>query len=590
METGNEMKLAVLSLQNLSGDSTIDMFCNGLAIDLITDLSRFRSFHIVSYDTSRKIQPDANPDEEVLKALNVDYLIKGFTRYLRNDLVIDLQLINAGQDRVVWAEKFRGPLENLFDMQEEIVRRIVASLQQFVDHDLLSEVRKKPLTSLNAYECWLKGYHELKKGTLKADEQARLYFKKAIDIDPHYSRAYTGMSLSYFNEWSCQIWDRWEVSRKGAFDWARRAVDLDEYNHMSAAILGKIYVFNNEFEKAEHYLRRALQLNPNDADSLIHVASGFVYLGHLGEALSIYEKARSLNPNDEYSLVVGAFIHFELGNYEEAIRIADRAQLDRVWVDFPAFLAAMYFHLGDYGKMREYWNFFLREFSEKINQGKPADTPTAVRWMIDVNPYKGKTRLREFWEYMIDTKLESKTSFADQTEQVGTFLQKDALWELGYKGRQAHLPELKGLNDLALLLSSPGKSFHCTELMQSGLVEEGVAVFDGAARRNYRERILQLRQEMDEAESFNDSQQVARLQREYDSLLGLLSSAIGKGGKTRKLSDSVEKCRTAVTWRIRSAIEKISKVHPELARHLKGSIKTGVFCEYFPEHRMNWNV
>src|SRR5690606_39645083 len=66
-------------------------------------------------------------------------------------------------------------------------------------------LRQKPLTSLGAYECWLRGYQELKKGTLEADEQARIYFQQAMELDPHYPRAYTGMSLSYFNEWSCQI-------------------------------------------------------------------------------------------------------------------------------------------------------------------------------------------------------------------------------------------------------------------------------------------------------------------------------------------------------------------------------------------------
>ncbi|MBK7873999.1 MAG: hypothetical protein IPJ74_26785 [Saprospiraceae bacterium] len=88
-----------------------------------------------------------------------------------------------------------------------------------------------------------------KKGTLEADEQARIYFQQAMDIDPHYARAYTGMSLTYFNEWSCQIWDRWEVSQKGHLAGHKKAFELEERDHVSATILGKLYLFNGDYEK-----------------------------------------------------------------------------------------------------------------------------------------------------------------------------------------------------------------------------------------------------------------------------------------------------------------------------------------------------
>ena len=93
-----------------------------------------------------------------------------------------------------------------------------------------------------------------------------------------------------------------------------------------------------------------------------------------------------------------------------------------------------------------------------------------------------------------------------------------------------------------------------------------------------------------EAEFLQQTGQVEKLRQEYDQLLEHLSQSVGLGGRTRKVSGSIEKARTAVTWRIRSAIKKISRVHPALGKHLKISIKTGLVCEYTPEKELNWKV
>lgn len=229
-----------------------------------------------------------------------------------------------------------------------MVEKIVVSLQHFVEYDRLSEIRKKPHTNLNTHECWLRGYQELKKGTREADEQARFYFQQALDLDPYYPRAYTGMSLSYFNEWSCQLWTRWDVSRNGAFEWAQKALELDEWDHISNAIVGRIHLFNADYEKAEHYFRKSLRINSNDAETLTIIAFGFVYLGYLKEAIRLYERARRLNPNDSLmSHACGAFVFFEMGAIDDALDLAQRYELGKIWVDFPAYQAAAYFLHGD---------------------------------------------------------------------------------------------------------------------------------------------------------------------------------------------------------------------------------------------------
>lgn len=596
METATlarNIKLAVLPLRVLSGDPRIELFCQGLVMDLIAGLSRFRSFQAMAYDALDALQADEQPDGFFLDGFRPDYLVKGLVRHQGEQMVFNLQLSNVRQNRLVWAEKFSGRLDELFHIQEEIEEKVVISLQHFVDHDLMSQMRRKPITSLNAYECWLRGYQELKKGTLEADEQARAYFRQALEIDPHYARACTGMSLSYFNEWSCQLWSRWEVSRNGAFEWAQQALELDEWDHVSNAILGRIHLFQGAYEKAEHYLRRSLHINANDAETLILAASSFMFLGRLDEAKNLYERAWRLNPADSLgSVCCGALIHFELGDIDEAIALAEKYEIGKGWVDFPAFRAAAYFLKGDLGKMEEDWSAFLNEFSQKINGGQPADTPTALQWMIDVNPYRGETRMKPFWEYIgragTDELLPEKPEAPLRPQN--RFAQEGAWWAVSYGGKQARLPGLKGCQDLARLLAQPRQPIHCTELMGAAVVEKGEAVFDRKAQTAYRQRILELQEEIREADSLYDSRRLAALQEEYDQLIEHLGRAMGKGGKARQQGSTAEKSRTAVAWRIRSAIKKISETHPALGRHLEVSVRTGLFCEYAPEHEVEWMV
>ena len=581
--------LVVLPLQVLSDHPKVVLFCQGLVMDLITDLSRFRSFQIIAYETTKGFHPNELPESPKLENLNIDYLVKGMVRHQDEKLLFNLQLVNFRQNRLVWAEKFSGGFDKLLQIQEEIVEKIVVSLRHFVDYDLLSELRKKPLTNLNTYECWLKGFQEIKRGNPEADEQARVYFQQAIEMDPHYSRAYSGMSLAFFNEWSCQVWSRWEVSQKGAFEWAQKALELDDWDHVSNVILGRVYVFNGEYEKGERYLRKSLQINANDAEMLAHIAYNFIHLGYLEEAKQLYERSRRLNPVQAYA-DIGTYIHFEMGEFDEALAIAEQQEINKTQVDFPAYHAAAFFHKGNLEKMQEHWQVFLREFSQKINGGKPTDTQTAVQWMMNVHAYRGETQLQPFWEHLSQSDLEELVleKPGALAAQQNRFSQEAGLWSVSFGGRQAQLPDLKGYHDLTRLLAQPRQPIHCTELMGAQTLQSGQAVFDEKAKAAYQKRILELHQEMEEAETAHESERLGALREEYDRLIEHLCRETGKGGKARKVTGTIGKCRSAVTWRIRSAIKKIGETHPALGKHLEASIKTGVFCEYAPEYEIDW--
>jgi hypothetical protein len=160
-----------------------------------------------------------------------------------------------------------------------------------------------------------------------------------------------------------------------------------------------------------------------------------------------------------------------------------------------------------------------------------------------------------------------------------------------FDGASATLPYVKGFHDLARLLAQPEVEIHCTELMgvpERG--EEGEPVIDEKARRDYEARIRDLNASIIEADAMNDLGRKETLGEELDQLTDHLSTVLGLGGRTRKVNRTADRARSAVTWRIRSAIRKIQTVHPSLANHLSHAIRTGTFCCYAPEKEHFWQL
>lgn len=182
-------------------------------------------------------------------------------------------------------------------------------------------------------------------------------------------------------------------------------------------------------------------------------------------------------------------------------------------------------------------------------------------------------------------------------------------WTVAYDGLVVTLRDSKGLRDIARLLASPRHEFHVLDLVAEGVadtrsispsvaLEAGLGVeqrgdeplIDETARAQYRRRLAELQEEIDEAESQGNAVAVSSAREEFDALVEQLSSAYGVGGKARRTPDHVERARKTVTRRIRDVMSRIERAHPSLGRHLSASLHTGVFCSYQPERTMTWTV
>ena len=172
-----------------------------------------------------------------------------------------------------------------------------------------------------------------------------------------------------------------------------------------------------------------------------------------------------------------------------------------------------------------------------------------------------------------------------------TFRRDGPLWTMGFGGVSVRLTHQKGFLDLAQLLARPGIELHCLELADRPAEPAGDApMLDDRARRELKARVRDLQREIDDADAACDLGRAEAAREELDRIVEHLSDAVGLGGRSRHLGSAAERARSAVTWRIRSAIRKVAATHPRLGRHLENAVRTGTFCVYEPESPTAWTL
>ena len=172
---------------------------------------------------------------------------------------------------------------------------------------------------------------------------------------------------------------------------------------------------------------------------------------------------------------------------------------------------------------------------------------------------------------------------------TGRILREGEGWRLDWQGQTCRLRDAKGLHDLRTLLTRPGEDVHCLVLMGAAVEQSDLGpTLDAQARQALQVRIRDLQEDLAEAEANNDLGRAERCQSELDALVEALAQAVGLGGRDRAAGATAERARSAVTWRLRASVKRITKIHAALGHHLKHAVKTGVFCRYDPERPVEW--
>src|SRR5262249_31983125 len=338
--------IAVLPFANMSGDPEQEFFADGLTEDILTELSRRRELFVISRTSSFVYKGKAANLREVAQKLGARYLVEGSVRRAADRVRITVQLIDTASDGHIWAERYDRKLDDIFAVQDEITRSIVATLPgrlEAAQQDQL--VRMKP-SSMAAYECALAAKVLHHKSTREDNVEARAMIERALALDADYAHAHAWrgciLGQSYSNGWANDP----DETIKEVMSELDRAIALDDNDADVHRILAAIAIIRNDFTRARYHQDRALELNPNYDLVVVQLGELFTWLGQAEEGVEWVRKAMKLNPHHPARfwshLGKAYFVGRQYGQAVEAFM--HMAGFD---VQQHAFLAACYGWLGD---------------------------------------------------------------------------------------------------------------------------------------------------------------------------------------------------------------------------------------------------
>jgi adenylate cyclase len=320
--------IAVLPFTNMSGDPQQEYFSDGITDDLITALSRVPDLFVIARTSTFTYKGKAAKVQDVSRELGVKYVLEGSVRKEANQVRITAQLVDATTDYEIWAERYDRPLQDIFALQDEIVRKIVTTLKLQLTLQEQGVLVRKTTDNLDAYENFLRGEEYFWSFTKDGNAKARQMFEKAVALDPKYADANAGIGWTYLIEWVWQ-WSSDPQALEHASEMAQRALALDDSLPQAHGILSQIYLLKKQHDQAIAEAERAIALNPNRADGYVDLALILRFSGRAEEAVELMKKAMRLNPHyPPYYLQVLGFSYCQMGQYEDAIT-AQKSALSR---------------------------------------------------------------------------------------------------------------------------------------------------------------------------------------------------------------------------------------------------------------------
>ncbi|MFO1161264.1 MAG: adenylate/guanylate cyclase domain-containing protein [Reyranellaceae bacterium] len=321
--------IAVLPFQNMSGDPEQEYFVDGLVEDIITALSRFKSLFVIARNSSFTYKHKAVDIKQVGRELGVRYVLEGSVRKTSGRVRITGQLIDSGTGSHLWADRFDGPLEEIFDLQDQVTARVVAAVAPRVEQAEIDRARRHPARSLDAYDCYLRALAHANRYSKAGFDEALRLARRANELDPDFSAAYGVAALCYGMSQVQGLIDNQEEAEAEVRRLAERVslTGQDDAFALSSAAFAVIRVCRDHKISAA-LADQALAVNPNLLIALNSRAEVNLHVGDHAAAIGLAERAIRLNPHDPMIFVAEvlmAFAHLFEGRYDEAIDWATRS-------------------------------------------------------------------------------------------------------------------------------------------------------------------------------------------------------------------------------------------------------------------------
>ena len=347
--------VAVLPFNNMSGNPEDEYFVDGLTEDIITALAAWRTFPVIARNSTFAYKGQSPDVRRVAAELDARYVLEGSVRKGTGRVRVNAQLIDASTGHHIWAEKFDREIEDIFDVQDEITQYLAAIVEPELGKTEQRRVVPARSTSLKAWELYQRGMAFMDEWTRYSNERARDMFEKALELDPRYAQALTGLAYTHHRD----IWFGYtSVSRQRSIDAlieaARQAVSCDDGDSQAHCLLGFGYMWFRRYDLAIAEGERAVALNPSNYVALSQLGLALCYAGEPASGIPKFERALQINPRNpriHFIFSCLARAHLNTRDPEAAANAARQALTHKV--DYPLALLVLASALGQLGETED---------------------------------------------------------------------------------------------------------------------------------------------------------------------------------------------------------------------------------------------
>jgi len=350
LEVGNKPSIAVLAFDNMSGDPDREYFADGLTEEIITALSCWQLFPVISRNSSFAFKGHQLTIAQVSHQLGARYIVEGSVRTSGDHVRISAQLIDAETDHHLWAERYDRELSDVFAVQEEIAFRIASAIEPAAIQSAAAKLLRRS-SNTDAWDCALRGWWHLWKFNKKAFAEARKWFQQSIERDSTWSVGHSGLAAAkmfalFLENRSLESEELSDVESD-----ARRAIAIDPSDAIAHIAVGACASYRLDIDAALESVNRALKLNPSFA--MAHYTKGtiLIYGGQPKIGLQSIRNAIQLSPHDLYLsgwLLDTGMAYYFLGRYEQSVAECKKVlQLQPRWTAAMALNAASLSRLGN---------------------------------------------------------------------------------------------------------------------------------------------------------------------------------------------------------------------------------------------------
>jgi len=320
-----EKSILILPFENISADTEQDYFCDGMTEELISDLSKIGSLRVISRTSSMMLKGTKKDMPTIAREVHVRYVLEGSVRKAGNALRITAQLIDASTDAHLWAEKYGGTLDDVFDIQEKVSRSIVDALKLKLTPQEAGLLAERPIPNPLAYEFYLKARGEILKWTEAGLENALRYLQNGLEIVGENALLYAGMAYVHFQYVNLGLKDK-EYGRKQAEEYVQKAFALDPDSSEASFVRANLIGWSQPKEGIRCF-KRVLDKNPNHFDALFYFSCFLGTLGRKRDVVPLEERTIKIDPLNPL-----AHVHFgfnRMWDGEFALALERLGQLHR---------------------------------------------------------------------------------------------------------------------------------------------------------------------------------------------------------------------------------------------------------------------